>query len=112
VWGNTTSRYLGPSQTQSTFQPWEKPSEEAVQMVRKLTTTTVYWEKLATHYAAENLSTYASQDHISNVKSICEYITTRYGTRNLMLPSSIVGRRPFRVIEARIGKADIRYRSE
>lgn len=74
VWGRETDRYLGPALTESTFQPWEQPSEETVAMVKQLTTSPKFWEKLSTHYSAENLANFVCQDNTSLVKSIFQLL--------------------------------------
>lgn len=60
-----------PDPTESTFQPWESASEDAIQAVREIATNSQYWEDLSTYYAEENHETTIIQDNVSCVKSIC-----------------------------------------
>jgi len=74
VWGSEMTRYAGPDMTKSTFQPLEKESEEAIAILKQLTTSSKYWEKLATHFTSESHASAVVQDNISAVKSIFQLL--------------------------------------
>ncbi len=70
--GKTIDSFLVPHPTKSTFQPWDASSDEPVSTIRSITTASSFWEKLSTHYSAENHSEVVLQDNVCLVKSICE----------------------------------------
>jgi proteasome activator subunit 4 len=72
AWSNELELYRLPHPTQSTFLPWEKPSEAAVASVREVVMKPSYWKKLSTHLAEENHQVVVTQDNMSCVKSICK----------------------------------------
>ena len=72
AFGKTIDSFLLPHPTKSTFQPWDAGSDTVVSTIRSITTTSSFWEKLSTHYSAENNSDVILQDNLCFVKSICE----------------------------------------
>ncbi|KAI0757264.1 hypothetical protein C8Q80DRAFT_1132754 [Daedaleopsis nitida] len=74
AWKTTTDCFLAPHPTQSTFQPWDAGSGDVVSMVRSVTTDSVFWKKLSTHYSAENNSDVIMQDNLCFVKSIFQLL--------------------------------------
>ncbi|KAF9472467.1 hypothetical protein BDN70DRAFT_886944 [Pholiota conissans] len=74
VWNNSIALYMQPHSSESTFQPWESASEDAIQAVREITTGSEYWENLSTYYSEENHETTIIQDNVSCVKSIFQLL--------------------------------------
>ena len=74
MWRETVSLYLSPHSSKSTFEPWEAPSEDVIQAIREVTTVPEYWENLSVYYSEENHETSITQDNVSCVKSICEFL--------------------------------------
>ncbi|KAF8971515.1 hypothetical protein BDZ97DRAFT_1913988 [Flammula alnicola] len=74
VWDKSISLYISPHPTESTFQPWESASADAIQAVREITTDPEYWENLSTYYSEENHETTIIQDNVSCVKSIFQLL--------------------------------------
>lgn len=64
--------YAGPDLKKSTFQPWEKESEDTIAVAQELATSPEFWERLATHFSSETLAGSVVQDNVSCVKSICK----------------------------------------
>lgn len=79
IWNDSISLYKLPHSTESTFQPWEAGSADAIDAIREIVTHGKYWEDLAVYYAEENHETTVIQDDISCVKSICELPSFEYG---------------------------------
>ncbi|KAI0961190.1 hypothetical protein AcV7_000358 [Taiwanofungus camphoratus] len=74
AWTKTNDSFLAPDPIKSTYQPWDDASEDAVNTIRTIVTSPAFWEKLATHYSAENHSDVISQDNASCVKSIFQLL--------------------------------------
>ncbi|KAH9947692.1 hypothetical protein B0H21DRAFT_737636 [Amylocystis lapponica] len=74
VWKDATSCFLPPHPSEPTFQPWDQGSGEAIATLRSVATDPSYWEKLSTHFAAENHTDVISQDNASCVKSIFQVL--------------------------------------
>lgn len=74
MWGETVSLYLSPCSSKSTFKPWEAASADAIQAIREIATEPEYWENLSTYYSEENHETSITQDNVSCIKSICEFL--------------------------------------
>ena len=74
MWRETVSLYLSPHVSESTFEPWEAASEDAIQAIREIATDPEYWECLSIYYSEENLETLITQDNAACVKSICEFL--------------------------------------
>ena len=58
----------------STFQPWEKASENVVESIRSMVTDSLFWKELTKYYAEESdteTDEVVTQDNASCVKSIC-----------------------------------------
>ncbi|KAI0724287.1 hypothetical protein C8T65DRAFT_714470 [Cerioporus squamosus] len=72
--GKTVDFFLMPHATKSTFQPWNAGSDESVSTIRSITTASSFWDKLSTHYSAENNSDVVSQDNLCFVKSIFQLL--------------------------------------
>jgi len=72
LWNDSISLYKLPHTAESTFQPWEAESADAIDAIREIVTDSKYWEDLAVYYSEENHETTVIQDDISCVKSICE----------------------------------------
>ncbi|KAG8998807.1 hypothetical protein FRB90_012229 [Tulasnella sp. 427] len=68
------SRFLLPSSTKSTFQPWDPASASAIQSLKKLAQTPAFWDKLATHFSEENYHETTVMDNVSNVKSLVQLV--------------------------------------
>ena len=75
MWRESVSLYLSPHSSKSTFEPWEAASEDVIQAIREMTTDSKYWENLSTYYSEENHETTMTQDNVSCVKSICEFLS-------------------------------------
>lgn len=75
MWQETVSLYLSPHSSKSTFEPWEAASQDAVQAIREMTTDPEYWENISTYYSEENHETTMTQDNVSCIKSICEFLS-------------------------------------
>ncbi len=71
VWNKTVALYELPHKSNSTFQPWDSASEDAIDAVREIATDPQYWENLSLYYSEENHETTIIQDNVSCVKSIC-----------------------------------------
>ncbi|CCM01642.1 uncharacterized protein FIBRA_03703 [Fibroporia radiculosa] len=74
VWRQHVDCFLAPDAVESTFQPWDGGCEEAVETLRTIVTDPSYWEKLSTHYSAENNTDAVTQDNASCVKSIFQLL--------------------------------------
>lgn len=85
AWTKTNDSFLAPDPIKSTYQPWDDASEDAVNTIRTIVTSPAFWEKLATHYSAENHSDVISQDNASCVKSICEFAVSHSLIQALVL---------------------------
>jgi len=72
VWNDTVSLYTVPHTSQSTFQPWEPASADAVQAIREAATDPENWENMSMYNSEENHETTIIQDNVSLVKSICK----------------------------------------
>lgn len=72
AWGKTISLYKLPHPKVSTFQPWDKESEDAIAAVRSVVNKGSFWKELSTYYAEENQALEITQDNVSCVKSICK----------------------------------------
>jgi proteasome activator subunit 4 len=75
VWGEFVELYAAPHPTKSTFHSWEASSADAVDVIRKMTTSPEYWEAISVYYAEEDYSTTIILDHVACVKSICKVIS-------------------------------------
>ncbi|CAA7258799.1 unnamed protein product [Cyclocybe aegerita] len=74
VWNDTIAMYTQPHPSKSTFQPWEAASADAIETIRKITTTSDFWESVSTYYSEENHETSVTQDNVSCVKSIFQLL--------------------------------------
>ncbi|SRR5260221_8270593 len=76
VWGEFLEHYAAPHPTKSTFHSWEASSADAIDVIRKITTSPKYWEEIVVYYSEENHTTTLILDDIAYVKSICKVIST------------------------------------
>lgn len=74
TWGKTANVFQTPDRTKPTFLPWSDACKEGINVYRELTMKESFWKKLAKHYSSENHAEVITQDHVSCVKSICEYL--------------------------------------
>ncbi|RPD81724.1 hypothetical protein L226DRAFT_527984 [Lentinus tigrinus ALCF2SS1-7] len=74
AFGKTIDAFRMPHATKSTFLPWDAGSDEVISVIRSITTTSSFWEKLSTHYSAENNSDVVLQDNLCFVKSIFQLL--------------------------------------
>jgi proteasome activator subunit 4 len=74
AWKDTVALYKLPQSSESTFQPWEKASENVVTSIRAMVKDAFFWEELAKYYSEESdaeVVEVVTQDNASCVKSIC-----------------------------------------
>lgn len=79
AWRDTPA-YLMPQETKSPLLPWAEDSQPVVDVLREVATKADFWEKLAKHYSAENMSELIMQDNASTIKSLCKSV---FGRENM-----------------------------
>lgn len=70
----TVKQYQSPHQSKPTFQPWEEPSSDAVEVVRTTATKEIFWKDLCGRYSEEKQEYTIAQDNVSVIKSIFQLL--------------------------------------
>ncbi|KIY51373.1 hypothetical protein FISHEDRAFT_37518 [Fistulina hepatica ATCC 64428] len=74
VWPALIDVIAMPDTVKSTFLPWDPTSAGALDELRKVATTTAFWNNLAVYYAEEGTDSSIVQDDVSCVKSIFQLL--------------------------------------
>jgi proteasome activator subunit 4 len=74
AWRRVVTLYKPPDKSNSTFQPWEKSSEDAVECLRNIVTNPSFWQELSKSYAEEEHKEVIDLDNVACIKSICMFV--------------------------------------
>ncbi|KAK0473258.1 hypothetical protein IW261DRAFT_1553160 [Armillaria novae-zelandiae] len=74
AWSASIGLYRPADTVKSTFQPWDRSSQEAIKALRTVTADPSYWKNLSTYFSEENHEVSLTQDNVSCVKSIFQVL--------------------------------------